>query len=269
MPAHDGEPLPRVNLSMLRDPRRGCSWRLSLAHAGRTGNRGGDTRWAVRDRLAEAVRHAHAEGGDPRPRPTAVPVDDLSEEEQAVLTAARLWYAELFGDPVEVLPSAAWERPFPSLGVRLVGPPPLVVRHRAAAPRSGSGGSDGPAGGVAGTGPVEIRLLHLDRPPPPAPLAADPEVRVALLLVDDPLPGRISVAVADLLGGRMTQEELDGPAAGTDAREWLAAAVEELRARLVDPQPRVGVECGWCPYVAACPAHRDRDGHATAERATV
>lgn len=254
----DDDPLPKVTLSMLRDPRRGCSWRLSRTYAGATGNRGGTGRWVVRDRLEEAIRHAHATGGDPRSRLRTVDDDTLGVEERAVLTAALAWYVELFPDAVEILPAAGWEQAFEEPGVRLAGPAPLVVRPAGSA-TPGGGASGGRATGSGPTGePVEIRMLRLGEAPPAPPIAATPDVRAAILLLDAPVPDRLVVSIADLLHGRRVREDLRGPAARLEAEAWLANAVEELRSRIADPRPRTGVECGWCPHVAGCPAHRER-----------
>jgi len=267
MPTDGDEPLPKVTPSMLRDPERSCPLRLSLAHAGRTGNRGGDGRWTVRDRLTEAVRYAHADGGDPRPRLESPRTDGLCEEEVAILRRALGSYAELFPDPVEVLAGPPSERSFPELGVRLVGAPALAVRAVAASggsrgERSGGGYGEGygdDSGRVTGgvTAPVELRILRLGGPLPAPPPTVDPELLVALLLLGEPVPARIELTVSDLGSGRRASVATDGPEARREALGWLGGAVERLRSRTADPRPRVGLECGWCPYVAACPAHRD------------
>jgi len=249
MPAATGDPLPKVTLSMLREPGAGCPLRVSSTHAGRTGNYRGGGRWVVGDRITEAVRYSHATGEDPRPRLEAARTDGLCEEQQAVLRTALLKYGELFPVPVAVLAEPSTERSFGDLGVRLVGTAPLAVRRL---DRAGAHGRDD---GTAA--PVELRMWRLGRRPPGAPVEDEPDVRVALLLLGDTGPGRLEITVTDLLDGRRARAVVDGPDARRQARRWLTGAVGRLRDHIVDPAPRVGVECGWCPHVAACPAHRE------------
>jgi hypothetical protein len=226
----------KVTWSHLARAERICPRRLAKEHANANGNRGGASRWRVSNQITADVRLAHTDLATPRAdRFRATP--DLSAEQQAVYDLAASWYVTLFGErPVRVIDEDPWGTDL-TADLRLVGP-----------------------AGIGFTGPAdapEIRMLAFGaRTDPPPDLVESPAVRFALLRRPDWLEETVRVCVADLVLGSLAESVVDVSSVRAELEDWLAARIEVIRARVADPAPRPGIECGWCPFVAGCKAHR-------------
>lgn len=234
------EELPKVTMAFLRRSEALCPRRLAFEHSNRRGNRTAPARWRVANQLMDHARVAHIELGPPS-RVAFTPLPDLVPEEQRVYEAAAAWYLRLFGDravrAVDAVDADEWETAVPDLGVRLVGQAGLPVED-----------ADGHA---------ELRLLRIGgaEPDPTDPLAPV-EARFAVLRRAEWLAGRsLRLVHADLLYGALVEHEVDADAALAELRPWLRERVDALRARIAHPEPRPGLECGRCRYVAGCAAH--------------
>jgi hypothetical protein len=234
------EELPKVTLAFLRRVEELCPRRVAFEHQNRRGNRTAPAQWRVANQVTDHARVAHIELGPPSPA-AFTPLPGLVPEERRVYEAAARWYLQLFGDravrAVDVAELDEWETHVPELGVRLVGAAGLTVED-----------ADGCA---------EVRLLRLGgaEPDPGDPLGPV-DARFALLRRADWLAGRtVRLVHADLLYGALVEHEVDADSALTQLRLWLNERVEVLRARISRPQPRPGLECGRCRFVAGCAAH--------------
>ena len=229
--------LPKVTAAFLRRVEEMCPRRVSFEYENRRGNRTASARWRVSNQLVEHARLAHIELGPPAPA-AFTPLPDLRPEERRVYDAAVRWYFQLFGDrAVRSVDVDEWETPIPDLDVRLVGRAGLAVED-----------ADGAA---------ELRLLGVGGSVPDArdPLAAI-DARFALLRTADWLTGRpVRLVHADLLFGTFVEHVVDADAALDELRSWLCERVDAVRARIARPQPRPGLECGRCRFVAGCSAH--------------
>lgn len=235
--AHDpNEPLPRVTAALLRGAEVMCARRLDQEHRGARGNRRSTRRFRVLNQIVEDARSNH--------RDRRLPdlgffsgSDDLLAEEQRVYENAAAWYVTLFAKrPVRGV-DVDFETEHPATGVRLVGPAGLAVE--------------------ADDGTHELRVLRLGG----APLPADPfdatDVRFAHRRMAEWLDhDRVRVVLADLAHGEVSVTESTGGARGRGLDAWLGERVALIRTRTAEPAPSAGVECGWCPFVAGCPAHR-------------
>jgi hypothetical protein len=232
--------LPKVTLAFLRRVEELCPRRVAFEHHNRRGNRTAPAQWRVANQVIDHARVAHIELGPPSPA-AFTPLPGLVPEERRVYETAARWYLQLFGDrpvrAVDVAELDEWETHVPELGVRLVGAAGLTVED-----------TDGCA---------EVRLLRLGgaEPDPGDPLGPV-DARFALLRRADWLAGRtVRLVQADLLYGALVEHEVDADSALTQLRPWLGERVEVLRARISRPQPRPGLECGRCRFVAGCAAH--------------
>lgn len=232
--------LPKVTMAFLRRVEELCPRRVAFEHQNRRGNRTAPARWRVANQLMDHARVAHIELGPPSPV-AFTPLPNLVPEEQRVYEAAARWYVQLFGDravrTVDVDDLQEWETPIPELGVRLVGPAGLPVED-----------ADGHA---------ELRLLRIGgaEPDPSDPLGPV-DARFALLRRSGWLAGRsVRLVHADLLFGALVEHEVAVDAALDQLLPWLHERVGAVRARITDPRPRPGLECGRCRFVAGCAAH--------------
>ncbi len=232
-----GDQAAKVTVAHLARAERICPRRLAKEHANTGGNRGGASRWRVSNQVTADIRLAHTDLATPRPdRFTAT--DDLSAEQRSVYDLAVRWYVTLFGDrPVRVIDEDPWGTDLAD-DVRLVGPAGIAFTDAAGEP--------------------EIRLLAFGaRYGPPPMLAESPAVRFALLRRPGWSGSPVRVCVADLVLGSLAEEVVDGPAVRTEIDAWFTERLEVIRARVANPIARAGLECGWCPFIAGCPAHRD------------
>jgi hypothetical protein len=234
------EELPKVTVAFLRRVEDLCPRRVAFEHQNRRGNRTAPAQWRVANQLLEHARVAHVDLGPPSPS-AFTPLPDLVPEERRVYEAAARWYLRLFGDrivrAVELDDLDEWETTVAELGIRLVGPAGLAVED-----------ADGRA---------ELRLLSLggaepDPDDPLGPVAA----RFALLRRAGWFDGRsVRLVHADLLYGALVEHEVTVDAALGELRPWLRERVDAMHARISNPTPRPGLECGRCRFVAGCAAH--------------
>jgi hypothetical protein len=238
MRADETDDLPRVTAGLLRNADVMCTRRLLREHHGARGNRRADTRFRVANQVLDDARLSHV---DPTPS-TSVhfqPATDLLPEQQRVYELAARWYVQLFSEAAVRSVDVEFETPVESLGIRLVGPAGLPVEHL--------------------SGQRELRILRFGQ----GPVATEPldaaEIRFAILRLESWLAGApLRLVVADLIRGEMIEQRVDVddelPALGA----WLVERVERIRARTSEPRAVAGIECGWCPFIAGCPAHPAR-----------
>jgi hypothetical protein len=238
MRADESEDLPRVTAGLLRAADAMCSRRLHREHQGTRGNRRGDTRFRVANQLLDDARLSHVDPAPPTPGHFR-PATDLLPEQQRVYEAAARWYVQLFAADAVRSVEVEFETPVDALGIRLVGPVGLPVEH--------------------GSGARELRILRLGQGPVPTEPLATPEVRFAILRLEEWLAGApVRLVVADLIRGEMIEQLVDVDAVLPDLGAWLGERVATIRARTVDPRAVAGIECGWCPFIAGCGAHTGR-----------
>lgn len=227
--------LPKVTVAHLARAERICPRRLAQEHASGAGNRGGTSRWRVSNQVGADVRLVHTDLAVPTPDrfPAAT---DLAPEQAAVYELATKWYVTLFADrPVRAVDEDPWATDVD--GVRLVGQAGMACTDAA--------------------GAAEIRLLAFGGRSLPGDLLAAPAVRFALLRRPEWFGRRpVRVVTADLVLGTYDEVEVDTPAVAPEIHEWLNARVDVIRERVARPVARAGLECGWCPFVAGCDAHR-------------
>jgi hypothetical protein len=213
-----------------------CARRLDHEHRGIRGNWRSAHRFRVANQVADDARLCHVDVRGPDPEFfRAAP--DYCPEQRRVYEHAVAWYVALFAghavQSVELDDQTCRE----DLGVRLVGPAGLPVEDESRA--------------------RELRVLRVGGPPlAPDPLGAT-DVRFALLRVTEWIgeaPAR--VVVADLSRGERTTATVEPARLRPELEAWLAERVGRIRARTAEPRARAGIECGWCPFVAGCPAHR-------------
>ena len=232
------DPLPKITLRHLTRAERICPRRLASEHRNHTGNRSGNGRYRVGGQIREDARLAQTDLGRPR-REHFRPTKDLFPEQRLLYAVAADWYVTLFGDRdmrVADTPTEQWETKASELGVRLVGQAGIELEND--------------------RGERELRFLNFGTTQP-GDLATSPSARFALLrserwIGEEP----IEVTVADLVHGTLARASFDPTVALPEAREWLTERVEIVRAVVADPEPRLGLECGSCAFVAGCPAHR-------------
>jgi hypothetical protein len=236
----DEEELPKVTVAFLRRVEGLCPRRVAFEHHNRRGNRTAPAQWRVANQLVDHARVAHIELGAPSPA-AFTPLPDLVPEELRVYEAAARWYLQLFADravrTVDADDVQEWETPVSELGIRLVGPAGVAVEDVEGRP--------------------ELRLLRIDgsEPDPTDPLGST-EGRFALLRRADWLAGRsVRLVHADLLFGALVDHEVAVDAALAELRPWLHERVDAVRARIENPLPRPGLDCGRCRFVAGCAAH--------------
>jgi hypothetical protein len=234
------EEFPKVTVAFLRRVEELCPRRVAFEHHNRRGNRTAPAQWRVANQLMDHARVAHIELGPPSPV-AFTPLPDLVPEERRVYDTAARWYLQLFGRravrTVDVDDLDEWETPVPELGVRLVGPAGLPVED--------------------GDGRAELRLLRIGGAEPDStdPLGSV-DIRFALLRRAGWLAGRsVRLVHADLLFGALVEHEIAVDAALDQLRPWLHERVGAVRARVDNPVPRPGLECGRCRFVAGCAAH--------------
>jgi len=225
-----------VTAGLLRSADTMCARRLDHEHRGVRGNRRSTQRFRVANAIVEDARLNHIDTREPDLHFFAGS-DELFAEQRHVYDNAAAWYVALFARrPVRSV-DIDFETEHSRLGVRLVGPAGLPVETT--------------------DGARELRVLRLGG----APLPADPfdatEIRFAVLRLAEWLDhDAVRIVVADLARGEVSVAEPDASRGRDDLDEWLAERVARIRARIETPTSRAGVECGWCPFVAGCPAHR-------------
>lgn len=226
----------RVTLAHLRRAESMCRRRLAREHAGLRGRWNPSPRFAVKNRLVEDARVAHADlrapGATDFPSPS-----DLLPEQQLVYRAAATGYVALFGArAARAVTVDAWETELPDLGVRLVGSLGLALE--------------------TGDGKPELRSLQIgiagNRP-----MIDDVERRVVVVRSAAWVGTRaLHLVVVDLLAGEVVEEDLDVAAALPEALGWIEARVAAVRERAADPVPKAGADCRGCPFVPGCLAHQ-------------
>lgn len=214
-----------------------CPRRMRREFEGRDGGSDPVLRGRVRDRFLEAARNAHAELRAPTASHFAAPAD-LVAEEAALFERCAAVYVDMFGaETNQVVPSDC-EQPtvHQRRQLRIGGWVDLTLADA--------------------TGRKELRQLELwGRPPPADPLEL-PVIKVALLRLSrwagtEPM----TVRVADLVSGALSQRTLRVPDEIDALRNWFDGRMRVLEARIATDDPIVGNDCGSCKYVAGCPAH--------------
>jgi hypothetical protein len=232
------EELPKVTAQLLARAATLCPRRLALEFDNTNANREANRRYRVLNELVGDARLAHATPARPEPR-HFVGATDLLVEERAVYAAAARWYVALFGDEPMVTADPDTDdmaTDAPRLGVRLTGPAGLALETT--------------------RGDRELRMLSLGDRTPEEVLDA-PRTRFALLRRPGwTRRGVVRVVRADLLGGWSVADEVDGAAAWSELRDWLADRVATVTARADRRRPEPGRDCGPCRFVAGCSALR-------------
>jgi hypothetical protein len=213
-----------------------CARRLDHEHRGVRGNWRSGHRFRVVNQVVDDARLCHVDVREPDPA-LFRPGVDLVPEQVEVYEHAVAWYVALFAGHAVQSVELEFETPREDLGVRLVGPVGLPVEDAA--------------------GARELRLLRVGGTALPSDPLATTDVRFALLRVADWIgdaPTRI--VVADLSRGERADATYEPARLRPELEEWLEDGVRRIRARTAEPAPRAGIECGWCPFVAGCRAHR-------------
>lgn len=235
--SHDpNEPLPRVTPALLRAAETMCARRLEREHHGARGNRRGTQRFRVANQIELNVRHNHLEVRAPNISYFAGS-DDLVSEQRAVYDNAAAWYVSIFADRAVRSVDVEFETEHVGLGVRMIGPAGLAVE------------SD--------DGTRELRVLRIGGPPLPQDPFDASDVRFAYLRRAEWIgTADARVVLADLAQGVANVAEPGDRTRSTELDAWLTERVTRIRARVATPSARAGTECGSCPFVAGCPAHR-------------
>jgi len=193
----------------------------------------------MRDAFLAAARDAHAELRVPTPADFDHVGADLEPEERAVLAQAAHWYLQVFGDR-----AARWD------DVDLDSP--TVSPRR----RLRIGGWIDLAVVTSDPNGRELRQLEFwgGRVPFDEPLELE-SVRVAVLRLarwtgDAPL----RVVWADLVHG-LVREQVVGSTERAALVEWFDERCAIVRTRSAEPDAAMGIDCGSCNFVAACPVH--------------
>jgi hypothetical protein len=236
----DNALLPKITVASLRDPARQCGRRLALELANKKkANWGDNVRWRLSNRIGADIRLAHTELRSADPAWFVAPTDLLAEE-QAVYAVTTRAYCALFADrPAVARDPIEWSTDVPELGVRLLGPAPLVLDDEHGAP--------------------EIRLLRFhQRPLGPDP-AATIELRFLVARVraglrEDRDGPELRVCIADLVDGTYDELVVDPYDPALD--EWLATGVAAVQLAADETRVRQGHECARCAYVPGCKAHK-------------
>lgn len=231
-----GDDLAKVTLAHLTRAEDICPRKLAREHADSRGNWGANLRWRVSNRVVEDIRLAHTDLAVPRPDHFRAR-GDLTPEQARVYELATRWYVTLFGDrPARAVDEDHWDTERDD--VRLVG--------------------QGGLGLTAADGGGEIRLLRLGgRADVPADLTESADVRFALLRRPAWLDGRpVRVAVADLVLGTHAEVVVDTAVTAPAIEAWFEERLAVIRARVADPRPQRGLQCGRCTFIAGCPALR-------------
>ncbi len=236
----DEDLLPRVTAANLRDPERQCGRRLALELDNRLrATRAANVRWRLSNRISADIRLAHTElqAADPAWFHAG---SELLPEELTLYTVATRAYCALFaGRPAIARDPIDWSTDVPELGVRLLGPAPLLLDDEHGAP--------------------EVRLLRFHQRELGPDLASTVEVQflVARLrpgLHEDRDGPSVRVCVADLVDGTYDEVTVDPFAATVDS--WLAERVAAVQLAADESRVRQGHECARCGYVPGCKAHR-------------
>jgi hypothetical protein len=230
--------LAKVTKGQLTLADRRCARRLQCEYGNQRGNRQPDVRYRVSNQIEHDVRLAHVDCVRPDPQRFRA-TDDLREEQRAEYDLFAQWYLTLFGaEAVRMVaePGDDWVTPWPELGARLVGKQALRCEHA--------------------DGRVELRLLEFDERPTPGRLLDAPAVRFALLRARGACNGEVSIGVGNLRTGQRAEQPVVFEDAFAEAEAWLHDRVEIIRARIANPEPVPGLECGSCAYIAGCGAHR-------------
>jgi len=230
--------LPKVNASLLRDAADGrCARRIAGTHRGARGNKQANVRFRVLEAVREQAAIAQIELGPPRAE-AFVADQRWFPEERAVFDIAVRWYLALFGEPAVVIDlddDIRWSRDLPDLGVRVTSESVLALENA--------------------SGRRELRFLRLaGRARDPA---TDPGVGLAVLRLESLAAGNeILIRDADLIHGAREEVTVDPAARAAATLALVERDLPALQTAVADPRPRIGIECGWCAYVAGCEAHR-------------
>ncbi len=236
----DEELLPRITAANLRDPAQQCGRRLALELANKPrATWGANVRWRLSNRIGADIRLAHTELQTADPA-WFNPGSDLLPEERALYTVATRAYCALFADrPAIAHDPIDWSTDVPALGVRLLGPAPLVLDDEHGAP--------------------EVRLLRFHQRPLGPDLAATLEVRflvarVRATLASDRDRLELRICVADLVDATYDEIAVDPFDPAIDA--WLGSGVAAVQLAADETRVRQGHECARCAYVPGCKAHK-------------
>jgi hypothetical protein len=238
MRADEHEDLPRVTAGLLRAADTMCARRLHKEHQGTRGNRRADIRFKVANQLLDDARLSHVDPAPPAPG-LFHPATDLLPEQQRVYELAAAWYVQLFAADAVQSVEVEFETPVESLGIRLVGPAGLPVEHPSGQP--------------------ELRILRLGQGPVPTEPLSVPDIRFAILRLEEWLTGRhLRLVVADLIRGELVEQRVVVDDVVPELGGWLDERLATIRARTAEPRAVAGLECGWCPFIAGCGAHAAR-----------
>ncbi|MCU1456932.1 MAG: hypothetical protein JWL73_1024 [Actinomycetia bacterium] len=240
MEESEEELLPKITAASLRDPAQQCGRRLALELGNRKRATWGDNvRWRLSDRINADIRLAHTElrSADPT---WFHPPTDLLPEQQMLYTVTTRAYCALFADrPAVARDPIEWSVDVPELGVRLVGPPPLILDDE--------------------HGALEVRLLRVHQRPLGPDLAETVEVRflvarIRAALHEDRDGPEVRVCIADLVDA--TYDEITVDPYDSDVDAWLEAGVAAVKLAADETRVRQGHECARCAYVPGCKAHK-------------
>jgi hypothetical protein len=236
----DEELLPRVTAANLRDPELQCGRRLALELDNRPrATRAANVRWRLSNRIGADIRLAHTElqAADPAWFHAG---SELLPEELALYTVATRAYCALFADrPAIARDPIEWSTDVPDLGVRLLGPAPLLLDDEDGAP--------------------EVRLLRFHQRELGPDLASSIDVQFVLARIRPGMhEGRdgpaLRVCVADLVDGTYDEVTVDPYDPAVDS--WLGAGVAAVQLAADETRVRQGHECARCGYVPGCRAHK-------------
>ena len=192
----------------------------------------------LREAFLNAARTAHATVGPPDPAAfQSAPF--LEPEENKVFEQAARWYIELYGDRAVEVHLHDCDRPTdaPRRGVRIGGWVDLTVTDT--------------------HGKKELRQFELwgGRAPDQDPLELDNVLLAVLRLAKWCKDELLLVSWADLVRGDRYERTVDMKVELPDLARRFDDQLDRVRARIADPVPSMGSDCGECKHVSRCSVH--------------
>ena len=227
--------LPRISPRHVRLADELCRRRLAReVHSGkRNGNRTGDMRFAVSNRIEADARLAQAEPGAPRPEAFVEP-NELEPEQQALYRAAARGYLDAFGARSATVVDLGFRTALPELGVELSS-------NLGIAAELDDGGRE-----------LRKVLVGSRRDS----LLLDPiDVRIALVRTEEWAPVQLDIVAVDVIDQRRVHHEPDIDTERAEAHAWISERVERVLELASDPRPRAGRDCQGCAFISGCASH--------------